>query len=250
MKQMIKNVTTFLAFTAVLCMHIYFVLLLIAKPALAEETKETVTIEAQVEETANKKAAITDEDKNFDFNLNGTQGTVKVSEKGITITSNGDGKTVEKTVMNYPSMVQSSLNAIEDIVVPIVLFLCAFGFAGYTVYAKSRTRREYLETIKALAQSGQPISQELLNTMNATVNGGKLLNSTATKYDANAVQGIKYIFLGVGFCGFMMLISDGHVAAAVGFLFIVMGAFHIYTSQMIQKQKPNEAVATSTPEIK
>ncbi|MBY0384070.1 hypothetical protein K2X05_02835 [bacterium] len=250
MTQIIKNITTFVAFAAVIFMHIYFVLILMAKPALAEEKEEkTVTIEKE-------------EAKSYQFDINGTKGTVKVNKNGITISSDDEegeevtakavGARGNLRIDTNPMMAAGVSKMVSDaMVVPVVLFLCVFGFAAFTVYSKSRTRREYLETIKALAQSGQPIPQELMNSMNATVNGGKSLAPDRMKYDANAVQGIKYIFWGIGFCGFMMLISEGHVAYAIGFLFIVMGAFHIYTSQMIQKQKNTDTVAsTSTPETK
>lgn len=259
MTQLIKNISTFVAFAAVIFMHIYFVLILMAKPALAEEkVQKTITIEKQ-----ESSAKVSEEEaKSYQFDINGTKGTVKVNANGITISSDDEeGEEVTAKAVGARGNLRINTNPIlaetvsrgisSAMLVPITLFLCVFGFAAYSVYAKSRTRREYLETIKALAQSGQPIPQELMNAMNTTVNGGKLLAPDRMKYDANAVQGIKYIFWGVGFCGFMMLISEGHVAYAIGFLFIVMGAFHIYTSQMIQKQKTTDTVATSsTPETK
>lgn len=256
MKQLLKNISATIAFGTVAFMHVYFVLLLLAKPALAENQNTTKT------ETVEKKQPTLDEDatKEFQFNMNGAKGTVKLNKNGIQITSDEtDDKSVDdedddsenikisKKMISVPVMAAGVMEDLEDIVVPVVLFLSAFGFAAYVVYAKSRTRREYLETVRALAQSGQPIPPELLSNMNATINGGKMWNPAKTTYDANAAQGIKYIFWGVGFAGFMMCLNRGSFAMAIGFLFIVMGAYHIYISQMMQKQKLTETVATPPP---
>ena len=246
MTQLIKNISTFVAFVAVIFMHIYFVLILMAKPALAEE---------QNEKTAEKTVTIEKEEaKSYQFDINGTKGTVKVNQNGITISSDDEeGEAKDNLRINANPMLAATVSRgiSSAMLVPITLVLCVCGFAAYSVYAKSRTRREYLETIKALAQSGQPIPQELMNSMNMTVNGGKFSAPDRLKYDANAIQGIKYIFYGVGFCGFIMILDAGHFALAMGFLFVVMGAYHLYTSQMIQKQKTADTVATpSTPETK
>jgi hypothetical protein len=278
MTQVIKNVSAFMGFGFVAFLHVYFVLLLLAKPALAEEKTQKVVVETTATGASSVSAAAaepsesvaaeseTSEDdgkmvlknmgsKQFKFKINDEEGTIKIDKNGIQISQAGsDEKEEEDTaavVSSYKDLNKTNLWAdiLEDVLVPIVLFLSAFGFAGYFVYAKSRTRRDYLETIKALAQSGQPIPPELLANMNATMGGTKLNSAGQTHYDANAIQGVKYIFWGIGIAGMMLLFKVG-VAYAIGFLFIVMGAFHIYTSQMIQKQKATDTTAATTPEIK
>ncbi len=278
MTQMIKNVTAFMGFGFVAFMHVYFVLLLLTKPALAEDKVQTVAVETTATgastssatptpSTTSDSAAATEskvndnvvDDNEFTFKINDKKGTVRIDKSGIQISNFKKGNDEDEAGDDVAAVVSSLknlnktnewANILEDVLVPIVLFLSAFGFAGYFVYAKSRTRRDYLETIKALAQSGQPIPPELLANMNATVGGGKTPLAGQTPYDANTMQGVKYIFWGIGIAGMMTLISNGNIAYAIGFLFIMMGAFHIYTSQMMQKQKATDTTAATTPEIK
>lgn len=256
MTQIFKHISVAFTFTLVLCMHVYFVLLLMAKPVLAEEADQnaaSATIEVVKE---NKTPEL--KEKEFNFSINGEKGTIKVGKNGVQISKvdSDDGEDGEDGITGIVSNIEKLnkanvwSNVLKDVLVPIVLFLSIFGFAAFVVYSKSRTRREYLETIKALAQSGQPIPPELINNMNAALGGGKLLAPGKTQYDASAIRGIKYIFFGIGFTGMIVLISEGYVGSAIGFLFITMGAFHIYTSQMMQKQKTADIAATTTPEIK
>jgi hypothetical protein len=280
MTQIIKNVTAFMGFGFVAFMHVYFVLLLFVKPALAEEKTQKVVVETTAvgaSSTASatpsptaasdsadviKESKVNDnvvDDNEFTFKINDKKGTVRIDKSGIQISNFKKGTDEDEASDDVATVVSSFKNlnktnewayVLEDVLVPIVLFLSAFGFAGYYVYAKSRTRRDYLDTIKALAQSGQPIPPELLANMNATVGGGKTSSAGQTPYDANTLQGVKYIFWGIGFAGMMTLISNGNIAYAIGFLFIMMGAFHIYTSQMMQKQKATDTTAATTSEIK
>jgi predicted membrane protein len=260
MTQMIKNVTAFMGFGFVAFMHLYFVLILLAKPALAEEKAQKVVVEttAAVEDSEEEKMVLKNvASKQFKFKINDEEGSIRIDKNGIQISKveSGDGENgddVATVVSSFKNLNKTNewADILEDVLVPIVLFLSAFGFAGYYVYAKSRTRRDYLDTIKALAQSGQPIPPELLANMNATVGGGKTPSAGQTPYDANTMQGVKYIFWGIGIAGMMTLISNGNIAYAIGFLFIMMGAFHIYTSQMMQKQKATDTTAATTSEIK
>ena len=278
MTQMIKNVTAFMGFGFVAFMHVYFVLLLLAKPALAEEKVQKVVVETTATgasissatptpSTTSDSAAATEskvndnvvDDNEFTFKINDKKGTVRIDKSGIQISNFKKGNDEDEASDDLAAVVSSlgkhgAFNKwsmiLQNVLVPIVLFLSAFGFAGYFVYAKSRTRRDYLETIKALAQSGQPIPPELLANMNATVGGGKTPLAGQTPYDANTMQGVKYIFWGIGIAGMMTLISNGNIAYAIGFLFIMMGAFHIYTSQMMQKQKATDTTAATPIEIK
>lgn len=271
-----------MGFGFVAFMHVYFVLLLLAKPALAEEKAQKVLVEttagtgaATVTPTppdasdAATESAYDDKmvlknmgSKQFKFKINDEQGSIKIDKNGIQISKvesgeSDNGDDVATVVSSFKNLNKTNewADVLEDVLVPIVLFLSAFGFAGYYVYAKSRTRRDYLDTIKALAQSGQPIPPELLANMNATVGGIKTPSAGQTSYDANTMQGVKYIFWGIGIAGMMTLISNGNIAYAIGFLFIMMGAFHIYSSQMLQKQKATDTTAATqmqikTPEIK
>lgn len=276
MIQMLKNTTTAFAFVTMIFMQIYFVLLLLAKPALATETEVNQPSAKAATTVTETKAAVEGEDEiNIKLDLkngltvkgltdvvkklealdqknNGS--SIQIDQSGLKFTTEGedvegaDSKKWKRR--SSPSFEVGVLKAVEDIVVPVVLFLSMFGFGAYLVYSKARTRREYLETIKALAQSGQPIPPELLQSLNAKMDGGKRWTSDLAKHDANSVQGIKYVFLGIGFCGFFLLMNAGQFAFAMGFLFVVIGAFHIYTSQLIQKQKTNDVAATTTTENK
>ena len=281
MTQMIKNVTAFMGFGFVAFMHVYFVLLLLAKPALAEEKVQKVVVETTAADASSvptpptppspptaRDSAVEDADddkmvlknmgsKQFKFKINDEKGMIKIDKNGIQISEvksdeDEDGDDVATVVSSFKNLNKTSewADVLEDVLVPIVLFLSAFGFAGYYVYAKSRTRRDYLDTIKALAQSGQPIPPELLANMNATVGSSKIPSAGQTPYDANTMQGVKYIFWGIGIAGMMTLISNGNIAYAIGFLFIMMGAFHIYTSQMMQKHKATDTTAATTNETK
>lgn len=266
-----------MGFGFVAFMHVYFVLLLLAKPALAEEKVQKVLVEttagtgaatvtptppdasdAATESADEGKMVLKNMgSKQFKFKLNDEEGTIKIDKNGIQISKVGSdedegGEDVATVVSSIKNLNKTNewADILEDVLVPIVLFLSAFGFAGYFVYAKSRTRRDYLDTIKALAQSGQPIPPELLANMSATVGAVKPSSAGQTVYDANAMQGAKYIFWGIGIAGMMTLISNGNIAYAIGFLFIMMGAFHIYTSHMLQKQKATDTTSATTPEIK
>lgn len=274
MTQLIKNMSAFVGFGFVAFMHVYFVLLLMAKPALAEEKTQNVVVEtsasgASVTTTAPADARDTTDksdaeeprevlknlgSKQFNFKINDEKGTIKIDKNGIQIsqTDSDDKEDMPNVMSSFKNLNKTNqwVDVLEDVLVPIVLFLSAFGFAGYFVYAKSRTRRDYLETIKALAQSGQPIPQELLNSLNSTMGGGKVLSPNKNQFDTNAIQGVKYIFWGIGFIGCMILLEQVGFIAAVGFVFITMGAFHIYTTQNMQKPKTADTVATTSPETK
>lgn len=265
MTQLIKNMSAFVGFGFVAFMHVYFVLLLMAKPALAEEKAHNVVVETSATGASVTTTAPADADeerevlkslgsKQFNFKINDEKGTIKIDKNGIQIsqTDSDDKEDMANVMSSFKNLNKTNqwVDVLEDVLVPIVLFLSAFGFAGYFVYAKSRTRRDYLETIKVLAQSGQPIPQELLNSLNSTMSGGKVLAPNKSQFDTNAIQGVKYIFWGIGFIGCMILLEQVGFIAAVGFVFITMGAFHIYTTQNMQKPKTADTVATTTPETK
>ena len=264
MRSLIKNIATGVVFLSMALMHVYFVLLLLAKPALAAQMASPAQQEVDVVE---KTVEASDSDINIKMDLkdgitvkglkgalkqlkhmdaNSENGKVEITEDGIKFTKSTEGDNSDTVSISTPHMASTISDILEDVVVPVVLFLCIFGFAAYAVHAKQRTRREYLETIKALAQSGQPIPPELMNSMNAGIGSGKLLAPGKGNYDSNALQGVRYIFYGIGISGMMILLSKGEIAYAIGFFFIVMGAFHIYTSQLEQKQKPIETPATPT----
>lgn len=134
-------------------------------------------------------------------------------------------------------------DVLEDVLVPIVLFGCVFGFAAFTIYSKQRSKKEYLETIRTLAQNNQPIPPELLASMNASSDFGlKKLNN-----NPSSIQGVKYLFIGLGVGGFLILTDIGSIGTALGFIFLVVGGYHIVKSQMLQKQAEAKGAAATNP---
>lgn len=294
MKQVLEKIVASLSVLMVFCLHVYFVMLLGTKPALAQDTEQTSTVKvgmlnAETSDAPKKKDTIVKigvvdtqgkpivkkEIKIENIDENSEEAATAASaedsdDKGLNIRINEkDGivisgseklverlKDLEKTIdakVNDRAIVAAANNSIgktlENILVPITIFLIAFGFAGYVVYAKQRTRKEYLETIRALAQNNQPIPPELLANLNASNDMG--FGKNKWNNDPNSIQGVKYLFVGLGIAGFMIIVDDYSFPAALGYVFAVIGAFHIVKSNLLQKHmEANKATpAAVVPEV-
>lgn len=275
MKDLIKKFMAGVSFTLVFCLHIYFALLVGTKPALAaEEATNTSTVkvessggafkikvadknntetvtenadenseESAVAAGAGDEADSGDEDSKFSLNIDGKNGIVingKGAEKLVAklkkLEDKFDDKMSDREVV--AGMMGNTLGkTLEIVLVPIMIFLITFGFAGYVVYSRQKTRRDTLDTIRALAQNNQPIPPELLANLqpkNSDVLGTKWNPAYG---DVNSLQGIKYVFIGIGVVGCMVLLDRGHVGGALGMIFIAVGAYHIVKAQLIQKAK-------------
>lgn len=267
MKQVINKIMASLSIMMVFCMHVYFVMLLGVKPAMAADTdkKDTVVkvgmIGAETKATGDGAVvaapAPAEDDKQAEKGI-----SIKINdEDGITISGSESlvkqlknlEKKIEDKIDNHDVVESANYSigkTLENVLVPIMIFLISFGFAGYTVYAKQKTRKEYLETIRTLAQNNQPIPQELLNNLNSSSNDIFNTSKWNKNYaDPHSIQGIKYLFIGLGIAGFMFLLDDYGVPAALGFLFLVIGGFHIVKSQLLQKQMDAKKAETSAAPV-
>ncbi len=309
MKELFKKTMATVSFALVVCMHMYFVLLVGTKPALAateatdkaagtvQSSPAAVNVQAsgnttadasnnenvkvQVDETGvavttgddsadNDSTGDGEDDDKFSISIHGKDGIVvqgrgaekiaaklKKLEKLNKLGEDFDDEDSDRAMVLSASDTFS--RTLENVLVPIAIFLIAFGFACYVVYSKTKTRKETLDTIRILAQNNQPIPPELLGQMSTGMDQILGKNAWGKSYDVNSLQGIKYVFIGLGIAGFLILIDRGWVGTALGFIFIVIGAFHLVKSQLIQKQQelkksevPAAPVATpntNTPSI-
>lgn len=238
MIRVFKKIAASFSFLLVFCFHIYFALLLGAKPAFAQAQDSTAPV-AAVED-------VDDSSSELDIKINATDGIViKGSEKLIKklqkLEEKLEAKIDEHELADEPKGAASIGKTLENVLVPIMIFLFSFGFAGYVVYSKQKTRREYMETIRTLAQNGQSIPPELMSTLTTNGLSGRDMFKNVNYADPGAVHGLKYLFIGFGIAGFLLLLDGGHVGAALGFLFIVIGAFHMTKSHLAQKRLENKS---------
>lgn len=284
MKQVFEKIMASLSFLLVFCLHVYFALLVGTKPALAADTdgaKETtiklgvggtdkpalkneIIIKDKAGESAEvavttvtEEAAATEADdeegdaSGLSIKINGQNGiTIKGSEKLVEKLQKLEEK-IEAKIEEREEVIESSIGkTLENVLVPIMIFFISFGFAGYVVYSKQRTRKEYLETIRTLAQNNQPIPQELLTNLNASSAmdfNNKIKNMNYG--DPSAIHGIKYLFIGVGIAGFMLLM-DWSAPVAFGFMFLIIGGYHMMKSHLLQKQaEAKRAEAAMNPVV-
>lgn len=273
MKQILEKLVASLSVLIVFCMHVYFVMLLGTKPALAAETEKASTVKVemidangktktndikiqaadQTDDSADGAAttAVTEDDtKGLNIRINKDEGiTITGSEKLVEKLKDLE-KSIEEKVNERETVIaagDSFGKTLENVLVPIMIFLISFGFAGYVVYAKQRTRKEYLETIRTLAQNNQPIPPELLASLNTSSDMG--FNRNKWNNDPNSIQGVKYLFIGLGIAGFMILIDDYSVAAALGYMFAVIGGYHIVKSNLLQKKMEASKTQAVVPEV-
>jgi hypothetical protein len=261
MKQVMNKIMASLSILMVFCMHVYFVMLLGLKPAMAADTEKKDSVikvgvfseETKTDDKAAATAAQTDDDKDKDEGIN-----IKINgEDGITISGS---ESLVKKLQNLEKKIEDKIDEkevvsgatygigkfIQNFLFPMMIVLMSFGFVGYMVYSKQKIRKEYLETIRTLAQNNQPIPPELLNNLNATNSEMFGKSSWNSSYgDPNSIQGIKYLFIGLGIAGFMILLDDYGVPAALGFMFLVIGGFHIVKSQLLQKQMDAKKAETT-----
>lgn len=260
-------------------MHVYFALLVSAKPALAateatdkapvkvgvvkQDGQKQVTVETAVQdEDAQVAGTATNESSNDDNEESSSEKGISISinaKDGINIKGEGAEKILAKLKAledkyedgdddSDRAVVASTSGSIsktlENVLVPIVLFALAFGFASYVVYAKQKNRKETLDTIRTMAQNNQPIPPELL----ANLKGTRDAFVSAKGYgDVNSIQGVKYVFIGIGLGGFLLLLDAGYVAGALGFIFIVIGVFNLVKSRLMEKHLEAEEKAAATP---
>lgn len=276
MKQILNKLLATVSFMMVFCLHVYFVLLVGTKPALAAQTdqqgsvvkvglmgaesktiaKKEIKETATSEEQAGASALANDDDgdettgKGINIKINGEDGITISGSESLVKQLKDLEKTIEAKVNDRETLESASYSfgrTLENILVPVMIVLITFGFAGYVVYSKQKTRKEYLETIRTLAQNNQPIPQELLHNLNSNDFGLEKSGWNGKYSDASSVQGIKYLFIGLGVAGFMILLDRMGPSTAIGFIFITIGVFHILKSQLIQKQietKKAQTVAT------
>ena len=262
----------------VFCLHVYFVMILGAKPALAEDVSVSVQKavnekslgagsskditahkkEKDQEETSIEVAKATEDEDSEEANLKGGLSIKINGEDGVSITGSKklvdqlealekkiESKLENSVVYNNPDT--AFYKALENVLVPTVAFLLIFGFAGYVVYNKHKTRQQLLETVRTLAQSGQAIPPELLSQLH---NQPQWSLNSVNYTNPNATQGIKYLFIGFGVAGFLWLVDIGFVGSAIGFIFIAMGGYHLVKSHVLQKQIDLKKAETPSHEIK
>lgn len=240
----------------VFCMHVYLGVILGAKPALAAETAAAVAIH-QVETSSDQKGKVAS--KNPEAQVDDAEVSVSETtlgdEEGVSIKINGkDGISItgsQKLVDKLQSLEQKIeerleqteayqrpdtvvYKTLENVLVPIVFFLVVFGFAGYVIYSKHKTRRELLETIRMMAQNGQTIPPEMLGQLHNTPSQWNI--NSVNYSNPSAAQGLKYIFIGIGVVGFLVLMDVGFTGSALGFIFLVMGSYYLTKSHLLQKQ--------------
>lgn len=239
----------------VFCLHVYFAMMIGVKPAMAAEKSASVSVNVAADSKDKGAASVTvvetkdaaDEKQSEDATEADLKGGVSIKingEDGISIT--GSQKLVDQ-LKALEEKIEDKLEAsevykdpdtvvyktLENVLVPIVFFLVAFGFAGYVIYSKHKTRQQLLETIRTMAQNGQTIPPEMLSQLH----GNSQWNLSAVNYsNPSATQGLKYVFIGVGIAGFLLLKDFGFSGSSFGFIFLVMGAYHLTKSHLAQKQ--------------
>ncbi|MCB9073791.1 MAG: hypothetical protein H6623_09225 [Bdellovibrionaceae bacterium] len=247
MKRLLENTIASLSFIFVFFLHIYFALIMTCKPALAQSERttslnnSTTTEQMKDDEKSQEESAenVTDDDddEEVQIRVNLKDGvSIKGGKKIIAELKDLERK-IDKKNKGYTEIDVSTGAMLVNSLVPISFFLTVFGFAAYTIHTRSKTRREYLETIKILAKDGKPIPPELLAGLNQQ---GSFLKNNWNSFDHNnpgSLQGLKYIFVGIGLLGTLVLLDKGYTAAGFSFMFIVWGAYHIVKSQNFQKKE-------------
>lgn len=278
MTSILEKFVAAVSFLLVFTLHVYFALLVGMKPALAADSETSsvgltvVPSDTKVDKNKVKKALAAQEkkdeespsesedDQGLNIKINATDGiSIQGSQKLL--------EKLKKMEEKIEAKVESKMDELEDsnddngnhdlpmssmgmtlvsVLVPISLFLCAFGFAAFVVYSKQKTRREYLETIRTLASSGQAIPSELLSHIHSNGAGSNSPIGNMNYSDPSAIHGFKYLFIGLGVAGFFFLADEASFLVAVGYVFLVIGGFHLLKSHLLQKQVSAQTPATET----
>lgn len=88
----------------------------------------------------------------------------------------------------------------EDILVPVAFFACIAAVCITPVWLKSRDRREMQTTLRSAIEKGQPVPQEVIDSLTKNVKGPP----TALR-DMRA--GVIWLAIGLGIGGFGALIG-------------------------------------------
>lgn len=258
-KSLLKNFIS----TSLFVIQFYFVVLattlfLTANSAQAEDFADQKD-EPKDQSGTVDKANESEEESGINIKVdaqNGLQirGVDKLVEK-LDALDKSDGKNVDEVIeksINGMSVVREAsaiklwADVLEDVLVPIVLFLSVFGFAAYMVYLRYKSRKENMELIKTLVESGKPIPENVMALLNNETNHSSDISSKMGNLaDPHAIKGMKFIFIGAGVVGFFILEKISFLAG-VGFIFVMMGAYHIFKSKQIQKAQMESALSTTT----
>lgn len=130
------------------------------------------------------------------------------------------------------------------ILVPLGFFALIFAVVFLYLNHRQRSRREYLETVRLLVEKGQPIPPDLMQNLNPH----KAADSVEWNnlYQSHLIKGLKPIFWGVGIMMFFVFNSYNVTEWFFGFVCILVGAYYIVRSHLIQKEQKNKAAQQST----
>jgi hypothetical protein len=129
------------------------------------------------------------------------------------------------------------------VAVPIGFFILVI------LYFKHKSRREYMETVRLLVEKGQPIPPDLLNSLNPS--GLERMTSSPQweGYQSHLIKGLKPMFWGIGIFLFFVFEHFDAVPWFFGVAFILIGAYHVVRSHLIQKEKEKNPTPPVAPAV-
>jgi hypothetical protein len=266
MKCIIDRILAMGTFLVVFFLHIYFALLLTARPAMAQETtEEPAKVEAAQASSAPAakvpnppKPPKIDLDKDINIQLdmkNGLtiKGVDKVIEKAKELEKweaenesamdadgadhdhhHGHGERVRKKY-NFRIGPDGDAGPVA-LLVPLGFFAMIFGIVFLVISSKNKARREYLETVRLMVEKGQPIPENLMQNL-APKSHGSQHNSQWQGYESHLIKGLKPIFWGVGIILFFLSTELVDGPWFLGFIPLLVGAYYVTKSHLIQKEK-------------
>lgn len=282
MKEFKDKIVGYATFSIVLFLHVYFALLLGTKSAFAQtEAPAPAKVEQKVEQVEKAKPVQAPkpppkppkvEDTEINIKFDAKEGvTVKGIDKMVErleaidrkhggddedtaeVSADGDSLKIKKRIRHYDdegeedhSSRRRNAFASRQVIVPLALFFCILAPILAYMYFQYRSRREALETVRMFLEKGQPIPTELMSTLKP---GNTSAANEWDGYQSHLLKGLKPIFWGIGIATFFVFTTFDVTEWFFGVIFIIIGAYHITKSHLIQKDKeknPQPVVADST----
>ncbi|MBY0314287.1 MAG: hypothetical protein K2Q26_02120 [Bdellovibrionales bacterium] len=264
-----RNLVVYPLMILAVVLQVYFAMILMTVPALAQDDTSTTKVESQLPK---KQAAVIDTravapqeddvDKTNKIQISLSSTTNDGEDVGAATISNEEKKEIRDKIRTVKQLMKTQMNlgedtdkleatlaeliekkiqhkkrprteseifyeGLDDILVPIFLFLTFAGVFGAKYYFAYRTRREQLDLYRLAIEKGQPIPADVFATS----------ESKGRSWQDEMSRGIKFVLVGLGLALFFQTVGAPWAIGAV-FTFIGLGQLgSAYIKKNSQPQK-------------
>ena len=152
----------------------------------------------------------------------------------ITINDNGE----KRSVGNLDGLISKVKRySVGMVLIALAPFLLIFAMMFMFFYFRHRSRESSLATLRLLIEKGQPITPEMISSLNVKVPG--VVEGQADH--SHLIKGLKPIFWGIGITLVIALDNWDMDSWSIGAILIVIGLYHITKSYLLKNHKVDVA---------